>query len=172
MDHKTIQDISSTYGQASSSFTMSDTDNSPPSYTPAPSGQASSFTPNESPPAYDIDIPTQTFTIRMQKTKSLVEPKALRGHLGLLRLFHLLRSVIEEGADLRLPQNLRELEESGQERRWVWFLSLAVERCGDCRPSYPSIFLRNLGLASSGGVKPLGQMTCWSPFQTASRQSM
>jgi hypothetical protein len=91
-------------------------DISPPSYT-------ANVPQDGPPPAYTF--PT-TFTIGNMKTQApLVTPEQLKGHLGLLRLFHELRETVETGKDDRLPAWAMQLE---PERRWTWFVTLAAER--------------------------------------------
>lgn len=75
------------------------------------------------PPAYTFP---STFTIGNGRTLApLVTPEQLKGHLSLLRLFYNLRATIEAGKDDRLPAWALQLE---PERRWAWFVTLAVER--------------------------------------------
>lgn len=73
----------------------------------------------------DYTFPT-TFKIGNKQTLApLVTPEQLKGHLGLLRLFHGLREGIEAGKDDRLPAWSKQID---PERRWAWFVALAVER--------------------------------------------
>lgn len=64
----------------------------------------------------------------------------LKAHLGLLKAFGELKNRVtdlEANQDVRneLPSLARELE---PQRRWIWFLELALERCMCCDPSgYP-----------------------------------
>lgn len=60
-----------------------------------------------------------------QTLAPLVTPEQLKGHLGLLRLFRGLRETIDAGEDDRLPAWSMQIE---PERRWAWFVALAVER--------------------------------------------
>jgi hypothetical protein len=55
----------------------------------------------------------------------LVTPQQLKGHLALLRAFHALRQTVQAGNDYRFPADVRLLD---ADRRWTWFVSLAVER--------------------------------------------
>jgi len=69
---------------------------------------------------------SSTFTIgNKQMQAPLVTPDQLKGHLGLLRLFQGLREIVEAGEDDRLPAWSTQME---RERRWAWFVALAVER--------------------------------------------
>jgi hypothetical protein len=97
---------------------MNDTKSSPPSYS------ASSQLANDLPPAYTF--PT-SFKIGRKRTDcALVNTDQLKGHLALLRAFYGLRLQVEEGKDHRLPQSVRDTDSA--ERRWAWFVGLAVER--------------------------------------------
>ena len=66
------------------------------------------------PPQYTFP---ESFSIGTARTPPLVDCAQLKGHLALLHSFALLRSRIEE---------LVLLED--KDRRWAWFVSLAVER--------------------------------------------
>lgn len=75
------------------------------------------------PPEYTF--PT-TFLIGGKKTDGpLVTVEQLKGHLGLLRLFHNLREQVVAGKDDQFPAWTKEVEE---DRRWAWFVALAAER--------------------------------------------
>ncbi len=75
---------------------------------------------SEDPPAYS---PPSSFTINGQSLSvPLVTIQQLKSHLCLLRAFKELRTVVEEGKDERLPENVRALEAPP---RWGWFV---VER--------------------------------------------
>lgn len=79
--------------------------------------------PTDPPLAYTF--PT-SFSIGSQRTQvPLVTPEKLKGHLGLLRAFYTLRLHVEQGMDERLPPFVKRME---VERRWFWFVGLAVER--------------------------------------------
>ena len=58
-------------------------------------------------------------------TDPLVTIEQLKAHLSLLRAFKQLRSVIDEGADPRIPVYARALDPVP---RWGWFVNLAVDR--------------------------------------------
>ena len=75
--------------------------------------------PEPEPPQYTLP---ETFTIGQHTTRHLVRPDQLRAHLQLLAAFdHLKQRVI---ASERLITGL----ENDSEKRWVWFVNLAVER--------------------------------------------
>jgi hypothetical protein len=73
--------------------------------------------PAPAPPQYTFP---ETFNIGTKRTPPLVDSAQLKGHLALLHSFALLRSQIDE-----LSGNVV-LED--KDRRWAWFVSLAVER--------------------------------------------
>ncbi|KAI6101714.1 hypothetical protein EV401DRAFT_1876405 [Pisolithus croceorrhizus] len=62
---------------------------------------------------------------RTQTKVHLVTPSQLKGHLALLHAFHELKKKVQEGVDDRFPEYTQTL---GGERRWTWFVALAVER--------------------------------------------
>ena len=77
----------------------------------------------DQPPAY---TPPSSFSIGGQVlTTPLVTIEQLKAHLSLLRAFKQLRSVIDEGADPRIPEYARALDPIP---RWGWFVNLAVDR--------------------------------------------
>jgi hypothetical protein len=76
----------------------------------------------EAPPPYTF--PT-SFKIGWQTPSPLVTPAQLKGHLAILRAFHGLRCVIEDAKDDRIPTWVKAME---SERRWAWYVGLAVER--------------------------------------------
>jgi hypothetical protein len=93
----------------------------PPAYSDiAPT--TSEARPNISPPIYTF--PT-TFVIGPYSVNALVTPEQLKGHLAILRTFYALRSYVEEAKDDRFPDWAKKLE---PERRWAWFVTLAVHR--------------------------------------------
>ncbi|KAI0272599.1 hypothetical protein BC834DRAFT_355152 [Gloeopeniophorella convolvens] len=55
----------------------------------------------------------------------LVHTRDMKMHLNLLRSFHDLRVLVEDGKDERLPPWAREMDMGA---RWTWFVQLAVER--------------------------------------------
>lgn len=66
------------------------------------------------------------FKVGNQLTPSpLVSPTQLQAHLNLLRAFKELRIRVEQDAH-NLPPAAASLD---TEKRWIWFLELAVERC-------------------------------------------
>ncbi|VDB87855.1 unnamed protein product [Peniophora sp. CBMAI 1063] len=81
---------------------------------------------SEEPPAYQ---PPTTFLIGIHKIDtSLVQVKDLKLHLALLRAFTELRAQVENqtgDAAVHFPQEVKQLS---PERRWTWFVNLAVER--------------------------------------------
>jgi hypothetical protein len=82
-----------------------------------------SYSASRPPPAYPFST---KFTVGGKQTEGpLVTTAQLKGHLGLLRLFYILRETVEAGTDDRLPAWARQIE---PERRWAWFVALAVER--------------------------------------------
>ncbi|KII94204.1 hypothetical protein PLICRDRAFT_419726 [Plicaturopsis crispa FD-325 SS-3] len=79
--------------------------------------------PSAEPPTYTFP---KTFKIGSSTTTGpLVQPDQLKGHLGLLHAFYSLRCQVEEGSDPRLPEWSTKVD---PERRWAWFVGLAVER--------------------------------------------
>lgn len=76
------------------------------------------------PPAYTFP---STFTIGSKRTVApLVNSAQLKGHLALLHAFAELRSQID-GLDGQVKAVLP-LMPDDKERRWAWFVGLAVER--------------------------------------------
>ncbi|KAI0311521.1 hypothetical protein OF83DRAFT_1150577 [Amylostereum chailletii] len=94
---------------------MADPDPAPPAYTAQPA-------PPE-PPAYQP--PTSYRIGPYTLTTPLVSVQHMQTHLALLRAFSDLRAAVQEGTDPRFPYAVRGLE---GERRWTWFVALAVER--------------------------------------------
>ncbi|KAH0835046.1 hypothetical protein J3R83DRAFT_10783 [Lanmaoa asiatica] len=84
----------------------------PPPYTDA----------QASPPQYTLP---ETFTIGHRSVGLLVQPQQLKGHLSMLRAFHNLRVIVESDNVPRFPTDVRAME---PERRWGWFVNIAVER--------------------------------------------
>lgn len=79
----------------------------------------------EAPPAYALK---SNFKIGYHTTPSpLVSPSQLQTHLNLLRAFKDLRTRIEQDTH-NLPSAAASLD---VEKRWVWFIELAVERCAN-----------------------------------------
>lgn len=84
-------------------------------------------------PITETRVPAQPHLInpvyvRGHRTRSkvhLVTPSQLKGHLALLHAFHELKKKVQEGVDDRFPEYTRTLD---GERRWTWFVALAVER--------------------------------------------
>jgi hypothetical protein len=93
----------------------------PPSYTAQPS---SNFGDSDvPPPAYTF--PT-TFNIGSKNAPALVHTTQLKGHLALLHAFAALRSQVE---GLNETDEMKQVQmPASKERRWSWFLGLAVER--------------------------------------------
>ncbi|KAI0792057.1 hypothetical protein C8Q75DRAFT_805098 [Abortiporus biennis] len=60
-------------------------------------------------------------------SQPLVQINELKGHLSLLKAFKSLRTAVEEAALDLLPKVVQQLR-LDKERRWAWFVSLAVER--------------------------------------------
>ena len=69
------------------------------------------------PPQYSFP---QSFNIGTRRTPPLVDSTQLKGHLALLRSFALLRSQVDELSGNAVIED--------KDRRWAWFVSLAVER--------------------------------------------
>ncbi|KIJ63482.1 hypothetical protein HYDPIDRAFT_168332 [Hydnomerulius pinastri MD-312] len=76
----------------------------------------------DSPPQYSIP---ETFTVGSQRVRLLVRPQDLKGHLTILHAFRSLRQIVEQGDIPDLPEHARTMD---PERRWGWFIHLAVER--------------------------------------------
>ncbi|KAG6334620.1 hypothetical protein ID866_4472 [Astraeus odoratus] len=77
-----------------------------------------------------------------EKRSQLVTDKQLEGHLALLRAFHSLRQTVQAGND-KFPAAAKKLD---AEKRWTWFVSLAVERyVGPCWPLHPIVLLPGPG---------------------------
>ncbi|KAG2335695.1 hypothetical protein BDR05DRAFT_1006548 [Suillus weaverae] len=75
--------------------------------------------PEPEPPQYTLP---ETFNIGRRSTQHLIHPDQLKAHLQLLAAFsHLKQRVV---ASESLIAGL----ESDSEKRWVWFVNLAVER--------------------------------------------
>jgi hypothetical protein len=90
----------------------------PPAYAvrPPPNPVIDDYVP-PAPPQYTFP---ESFNIGSTRTAPFVYIALLKGHLALLHSFALLRSQIDE-----LSANVV-LED--KDRRWAWFVSLAVER--------------------------------------------
>jgi hypothetical protein len=96
----------------------------PPSYTspdPPKINAPSSSGANDAPPAYSFP---DAFTIGGGRTtKPLIDASQIKDHLALLNAFAELKISVEEMADPGIPHL-----PSDKERRWAWFVGLAVER--------------------------------------------
>lgn len=90
----------------------------PPLYTSQPTNE-------DAPPSYAFP---ETFRIGFKRTSApLVDSAQLKGHLALLDAFVELRKLVDGfGEDVKsaIPQMPDDVE-----RRWAWFVGLAVERC-------------------------------------------
>jgi hypothetical protein len=75
--------------------------------------------PEPEPPEYTLP---ETFTIGRNSTRHLVRPDQLSAHLQLLAAFNQLK--LRVVASESLIAGL----EADSEKRWVWFVNLAVER--------------------------------------------
>ncbi|RDB14774.1 hypothetical protein Hypma_016304 [Hypsizygus marmoreus] len=109
-----------------SSGPMSD---APPSY----SVQASNS--NAPPPSYAFPV---TFSIGQERTNGpLINRSQIKGHLALLHAFYRLRTDID-ALDARAKTRLPFMPDD-KDRRWAWFVGLAVERfsiwCSSLRQS-------------------------------------
>jgi hypothetical protein len=71
------------------------------------------------PPPPDYTFPV-SFNVGKRRAVPFVDSAQLRGHLSLLRSFAMLRSQIDEASENLLLED--------KDRRWAWFVSLAVER--------------------------------------------
>ncbi len=89
----------------------------PPSYSAQPDGVPESGAP----PSYELPYPL--FIGRRAIQTPLVTISQLKGHLCLLKLFASLKERVE-GLD---RSKYRDAPED-KERRWSWFVGLAVER--------------------------------------------
>lgn len=90
----------------------------PPVYAerPPPNPVVDDYAP---PPPPQYTFPT-SFKIGTRQTPPFVHSPQLKGHLALLHSFALLRSqIVELSANVLLED---------KDRRWSWFISLAVER--------------------------------------------
>ena len=86
-----------------------------------------SFTnsPPPPPPAVPFRLRSRRQSqLATQNALQLVTPTQLKGHLALLHAFHTLKASVQDG-DGRFPAAAQMLD--GQ-RRWAWFVALAVER--------------------------------------------
>ena len=97
----------------------------PPPYT---STTTSGVPSNAPPPSYTF--PT-SFTIGGTRTDSLlVNIPQVQGHLALLHAFAQLRTEIEV-SEVSLTGTIPDMP-TDKEKRWAWFVALAVERYGIC----------------------------------------
>ena len=83
----------------------------------APAPQLSNSIGDTPPPPYTF--PT-TFLVGKKRTEPFVTKEQLKGHLALLREFASLRSQIDVLDAGTMLEN--------KEKRWAWFVGLAVER--------------------------------------------
>src|SRR4051812_37520673 len=98
------------------------TDIAPPAYNASPPGDRRIEESERPPPNYTV--PT-SFTIGSSRTlEPLVKIPEIKGHLALLHAFQELRNHVDE-ADGHVAPNVT-LE---KERKWGWFVGVAVERC-------------------------------------------
>ncbi|KZV73874.1 hypothetical protein PENSPDRAFT_251450 [Peniophora sp. CONT] len=82
--------------------------------------------PSDEPPAYQ---PPTTFLIGTHKLdSSLVQIKDLKLHLALLHAFAELRTQVENQTGDAAAYFPQEAQQLSPERRWTWFVHLAVER--------------------------------------------
>ncbi|KAJ7119045.1 hypothetical protein C8R44DRAFT_625746 [Mycena epipterygia] len=127
----------------------------PPSYTSAdpPSISAPAGAP-EAPPAYSF--PT-TFSIGGGRTtKPFVNTRQIKDHLALLHAFAELKIKVQEMSNAGLP-NLP----SDNERRWAWFVGLAVERFEKwCWALTPSHSEKGLGTL----LPPIDVLMVWHAY--------
>jgi hypothetical protein len=75
--------------------------------------------PEPEPPQYTLP---ETFTIGRHSTGHLVRPDQLKAHLKLLAAFNDLKQRVVASESLTTGL------EKDSEKRWVWFVNLAVER--------------------------------------------
>jgi hypothetical protein len=79
----------------------------------------------DAPPAYAFP---ETFAIGTKRTSAaLVDSAQLKGHLALLHAFAELRKQVD-GLDKHAQTEHQVLIPDDKERRWAWFVGLAVER--------------------------------------------
>ena len=98
----------------------------PPPYNAAePLRSSSSQREGEAPPPYHA--PTRYAIGESALSAPLVDIRQLKAHLALLRAFKSLKTNIQdkEPKELQLPPVVDELD---KEKRWAWFVGLAVER--------------------------------------------
>ena len=74
----------------------------------------------------------------------------LKAHLALLRDFKQLRTLVEEGTDVRLPQDIRDL--GTPTARWGIIVALAVERYDDCLLAFRWTCITNLHISQVSSV--------------------
>ncbi|KAI0049887.1 hypothetical protein FA95DRAFT_1488384 [Auriscalpium vulgare] len=116
------------------------TQTSPPTYDEA--GTSTDTEATTSTPGF-----TGVFRVgRKELHGPLVEAKHLKLHLGLLGAFVQLRQQLEAGRDAGLPEPAMRLE---AERRWAWFVGLAVERF--------ELWVKSLGRAPPTDAKQFAQ---------------
>lgn len=93
-----------------------------PSYS-APRATASPYNENVDPPAY---TQSKSYPVGGQNADLFVSERQLKAHLKLLGAFWELKQQVVEG---RFGvSNTKLLEQKDPERRWAWFVGLAVER--------------------------------------------
>lgn len=86
------------------------------------------------PLAQDLPLPNDdtTFTIGSRKvSRPLVSVEQLRSHLRLLGMFASMKQKVEDpDSDPRVVERIPPLAMAlPPEKRWIWFLELAVDRC-------------------------------------------
>ena len=93
----------------------------PPAYAiRAPPNQVVANHDNVQPPAPPQYTFPESFNIGTARTPPFVDCAQLKGHLALLNSFALLRSQIDGLSASAVLED--------KDRRWAWFVSLAVER--------------------------------------------
>jgi hypothetical protein len=96
----------------------------PPAYNSSTRSELVDPQVQEFPPTY---TPPTNFKIGIKTTtEPLVSIQQIKGHLALLNAFSELRNSIE-GAEISVPY-----VPNDKERKWAWFVGLAVERCVVC----------------------------------------
>ncbi|KAF8438942.1 hypothetical protein L210DRAFT_2235973 [Boletus edulis BED1] len=106
------------------------------------------------PPRYTLP---ETFNIGRRNVDLFIQPQQLKGHLSMLHAFHSLRVTIESNDEPRFPRNIREME---PEKRWGWFVSIAVERFERWCRSLGEWCFANLELA----LPPVDVLMVWHAY--------
>jgi hypothetical protein len=124
----------------------------PPSYTSAdpPSINTPSDAAPDAPPAYSS--PT-AFVIGIHTTKPFISAPQIKDHLALLHAFAELKIKVEGISDLGVPHL-----PSDKDRRWAWFVGIAVER-SVLLQCYTDSLLTLIGVDSRNGARRCARRT-------------